>query len=207
MAGGVVPQRCGGRLSPPRPLSPPSPLPIPLYWDVVQPSCAFHEGRMGGPVLRSSPRCLPVVSAATTTPSTPPLWSTSFPNFRTCGGSTEQPSPPQTSGLSRYCRCAAKWAHILFGFFFLFFFFFGSGLFPCSGQSRLKNAQGAPLSPVVSPFFLFFLVPFFCVSSCWPPLDAPMPGFPFRVRSRGPVAIQCPSSLIGCAHQARVSVP
>ena len=141
---------------------------------------------MGGPVLRSSPRCLPVVSAATTTPSTPPSWSTSFTKFRTCGGSTEQPSPPQTSGLSRYCRCAAKWAHILFGFFFLFFFFFGSGLFPCSGQSRLKNAQGAPLSPVVSPFF-FFLVPFFVfprVGHLWTP--------------------HCPGSPFGCAHVARL---
>ena len=45
----VVQQRSEDGLSPSQPLSPPSPLSTPLYWDVAKPSCAFLRAGWGGP--------------------------------------------------------------------------------------------------------------------------------------------------------------
>ena len=192
----VVQQRSEDGLSPSRPFSPPSPLSTPLYRDVAQPSCAFLRAGWGGPGC-ARPLGVPPSFPQQPPPHPPlPCGEPPFTPFRPCGGSTESSSPPQTSGLSRYCRCAARQAHLLCGFFFFFFFFFGR----CDPPMKLnlplatRSPPGlGPSLPLCPRSFSFFGCPPFTFLFRTPPLF-----FYCVVRLLGPASM--PEFPIGCAH-------
>ena len=162
----------------------------------------------GGPGCARPLGVPPSFPQQTAFPPTPPLRKTVFlPPFNPVVARPGYPPPPQTSGLSRYCRCAARQAHLLCGFFSFFSFFLVGATLRCLERHQAARDRSPPglcthvhgvalpcahvlfsfLDVRPSPSFLghppFFI---FVLYASWPGLNARAPRSSERVRSLGP---------------------